>query len=135
MFNRLQVFALLVAALMLSVIAGTIVYFNVAKERNSNQVNNQSQVSTQTSLKAQILSLNDQLVNLTKTVENLTSANLVASLETNEMIGANSSYMGGLVSTPVPYNYLWIAGSVTNAGKATLTTLNYKWSHMLLTAH
>ena len=33
------------------------------------------------------------------------------------MIGANSSYMGGLVATPVPYNYLWIAGSVTNTGK------------------
>ncbi|MGA2682760.1 MAG: hypothetical protein ABSF44_13285 [Candidatus Bathyarchaeia archaeon] len=117
MLSRRKAYALIVVALFLSVIAG-IVYFNIVNQRNSKQVNNQSQVSDQTStLKAQILSLKGQLANLTGIVENLTLANLVTSLETHEMIGANSSYMGGLVPTPVPYNYLWIEGSVTNTGK------------------
>jgi hypothetical protein len=107
-----------VAALFVSVIAGTLVYFN---DRNATKSSVKSQVPYQNSetanLTAEISYLKTQLANLTNIVTNLTSANLVTSLETHEMQGSASSYMGGLVPTPVPFNYLWIEGSVTNQGK------------------
>ena len=118
MLNRRKVSALTVAVLLLAVIVGTIVHFNTVNEQNPKQANNPSQISDQTStLEAQSSSLNSQLTNLTEIAENLTSANLVTSLNIHEMSGAESSYMEGLVPTPVPFNYLWIEGSVINSGK------------------
>ena len=67
-------------------------------------------------LQTTVSRLREQLANVTNTIDGLTSTNIETSLNVHEMIGANSSYMGGLVATPVPFNYLWIQGYVANAG-------------------
>ena len=67
-------------------------------------------------LQSTVSRLREQLANVTNTIDGLTSTNIETSLNVHEMIGANSSYMGGLVATPVPFNYLWIQGYVANAG-------------------
>lgn len=109
---------LIVAALFVSAIAGTLVYLNYRnKIKSSAKTEISNQNSETANLTSEISDLKTQLANLTNIVANLTSANLVTSLETREMQGSASSYMGGLVHTPVPFNYLWIEGSVTNAGK------------------
>jgi hypothetical protein len=118
--KRLAMTVLVIVILFVGVTAGAISYYIITNEPSSKQASTQSQISEEnetSNLRAQISSLNNQLANLTNIANNLTSANLETSLETHEMIGANSSYMGGLVATPVPYNYLWIEGSVTNTGK------------------
>jgi uncharacterized protein YxeA len=107
--------------------AGTIFYYNwVANDRNSQiaslntQItNHNNEIANQkneiSNLTAQVLSLKGQAAKLSY----LTSANLVTTLGITEVPGSSSSYMGGLVPTPVRFNYLFIEGSVTNTGKGT----------------
>ncbi len=113
---------LIIAVVLVSIFAGAAIYYNnMTNERNSKEAATQSQISKQNAstaqLKGEISDLKTQLANLTGVIANLTSANLVTSLETHEMQGSASSEMGGYKATPVPFNYLWIDGSVTNEGK------------------
>ncbi len=113
---------LTVAIVLVSVFAGLAIYYNgVVAQRNSKEAATQSQIAKQKASTAQLESkiseLKTQLANLTEVTANLTAANLVTSLETHEMLGSASSEMDGYKATPVPFNYLWIVGSVTNEGK------------------
>ena len=67
------------------------------------------------SLLSQISDLKNQLTNVTSIITNLTSANLVTSLGITEVTGNSSNFRG--TATPVPYNYLFIQGGVTNTGE------------------
>ena len=114
--------ALIVAILFVSSVIGTIVYYNgIMNDENSKNASLQHQISDKnndtSNLASQILNLKNQFTNLTRIVTKLTSANLVTSLGIKEEPGSSSSYMGGYVSTPVPYNYLIIEGSVINTGR------------------
>ena len=88
--------ALLVALILVFVIAGTTIYLT---NETINQPKNPS-------IHTQISRLNKQLTSLTEELKNLTSANLVTSLNIHEMSGANSSYMEGLVKTSSPIQLL-----------------------------
>jgi cell division protein FtsB len=120
--SRKTVSLLIAAALIVSALAGTLVYYNgVVKVENAKKASQESKVLSQkaetVALASEVSNLKTELTNLTEDAANLTSATLVTSLETHEMTGSASSYMGGLVPTPVPFNYLWIDGSVTNEGR------------------
>jgi|GEM_PF-616778 hypothetical protein len=111
MVSNRKIASLLIITVFLFAFTATAIYLSINK--NADPV---LPPKEQANLHAQISNLTQQLTNLTDVTNILTSANLSASLYTHEMIGAESSYMGGLVATPVPYNYLWITGSVTNIG-------------------
>jgi len=119
--KRKAVTTLAVAILFASLIIGSLsYYFNEVRVREAKEAAAQAQSAKQnaeaTALKSEIADLKAQMTNLTGLVNQLTSSDLVTALETHEMTGSASSEMGGLVSTPVPFNYLWIEGSVTNEG-------------------
>jgi hypothetical protein len=107
--------------------AGTIFYYSWVVNDGNSQIaslntqitNHNSEIANQkneiSNLTVQILSLKGQAAKLSY----LTSANLVTTLGITEVPGGSSSYMGGLVSTPVPFNYLFIEGSVINTGDGT----------------
>ena len=82
----------LIAVLFVSLLAGTIFYYN-----------------------GKIARLNRQISNLKCQVASLTSANLVDKLAVTE-IPKNYPYN---VPSPLPYNYLYITGNVTNTGEGT----------------
>jgi hypothetical protein len=84
---------LIVAVLFVSSIAGTIVYYN-----------------------NKISKLNSQISKLNGIIANFPTAHLVASLGITEILGNESNEMG--TPTPVPFNYLYITGSVNNTEKA-----------------
>jgi hypothetical protein len=83
---------LIVAVLFVSSIAGTIVYYN-----------------------NKISKLNSQISKLNGIIANFPTAHLVASLGITEILGNESNEMG--TPTPVPFNYLYITGSVNNTGE------------------
>lgn len=91
--------AVLVAILFVSVIAGTISYYNGVVNDKKSKI---------ASLNTQIESQNNQISNLTAQVANLESAYLVTAL------GAREMPYGG-----APYCHLLITGSVNNTGKGT----------------
>jgi hypothetical protein len=86
----------IVAILFVSAIAGTIIYYN-----------------------GKISNLNNQISKLNGVIASFPTPHLVATLGITEILGNESSSMGGLNSTPVLYNYLYITGSVNNTGKGT----------------
>jgi hypothetical protein len=85
---------LIVAILFVSAIAETIVYY-----------------------KGEISNLKSQITKLNAIITNLPTAHLVTSLGINEMLGNDSNEMG--TPTPIPYNYLYMTGSVINTGNGT----------------
>ena len=85
---------LIVAILFVSAFAETVLYYN-------NKISN----------------LNRQISKLNVVIANFPTAKLVASLGVTEILGNNSNEMGK--PTPIPYNYLYITGSVNNAGEGT----------------
>jgi len=116
---------IVIYALIAILFAGTIFYYRwVINDGNSQITSLNSQITNHnneiakqkneiSNLTAQILSLEGQAAKISY----LTSANLVTSLGITEVLGSSSINMG--VSTPVPFNYLFIEGSVTNLGKGT----------------
>ena len=64
-----------------------------------------------------IIYYNNQILNLKSQIKNMTTANLVTSLGIAEIQG-NESRNGNGEITPVPYNYLFITGSVNNTAEA-----------------
>jgi hypothetical protein len=103
--------SLLLTLMILLIASITAIYLSTQDNPNKNLTSEQ-----QANLRNQITNLTQQLTHLTETTNRLTSTNLSASLNVHEMIGATSSSMGGLIPTPLPYNYLWITGPVTNTG-------------------
>ena len=83
---------LIVAILFVSAIAETVFYYN-------NKISN----------------LNSQISKLNAVIANFPTAHLVASLGIIEILGNESNEMG--YPTPIPYNYLYITGSVNNTGE------------------
>ncbi len=94
--KRLVITSLLVALLFVSAIAGTVAYYN-----------------------DKMANLNSQVSELKAVIANLSTRNMTASLGIAELLGNESTYMGGYVATPIPYNYLYITGSIRNVGNAT----------------
>ena len=97
--------AILLGVLFVSAIAETVSYYN-------------GEISSK---KSKIALLNDKIANLTNQISNLnsrladlTNAHLVAALGATE-IPYNSPYNG----VALPYNHLYITGSVTNTGEIT----------------
>jgi hypothetical protein len=84
----------LLAILVISLFAGMIFYYN-----------------------QKISSLSNQISKLNSTIANFPIAHLVSSLGITEMLGNESNSMGK--PTPIPYNYLYITGSVNNTGVGT----------------
>ena len=100
---------IVVVVLLVSAVAGTIVYYNGAvNDRNSKIALMNTQIANLTS---QTSSLKSQVTNLTSQLTNLTSANLVTALGITEV--SNTS------SISRSYNRLYIDGSVTNMGVGT----------------
>lgn len=114
MVSKRKAASVLAITILLCAFVATTIYLTT---REAADQTHGSIVNEQANLQAQISSLKKQLANLTEIINNLTSANLVASLETHEMLGAKSTYMGGLVANPLLYNYVWIEGSVANTAK------------------
>jgi uncharacterized membrane protein YciS (DUF1049 family) len=122
---------LIAAILLISAIAGMVFYYyyplnsQISKitslNKKINSLNNQV-----ANLSSQISNLENQVANLGSQAANLTSANLVTALGIVEIPGNSSTSMGGLNHTPVPYNYLFIQGSVTNTGKGTALNAGLK---------
>ncbi len=100
--KKIAISLLMIIALFVSAIAGTIYYYNgIINDRNS-KIN---------SLDSQIVNLNNEIANLSSKIgvfglENLTSPNLATKLGATEIAGN-------------PYNHLWISGTVTNTGEGT----------------
>ncbi len=92
--KKIMVMSVLIAVLFVGAIAGTIVYYN-----------------------GEITKLNSQISRLNSFIANLPTAHLVASLGVTEIMGDESTAMG--TPTPIPYNYLYITGSVNNTGEGT----------------
>jgi outer membrane murein-binding lipoprotein Lpp len=114
--------SVLIAILFVGSIAGTVIYYNGAlgsKNSKINSLNNEinSLNNKVANLTSQISNLKSQLTNLTFITANLPTAHLVASLGITEILGKDSNEMGK--STPIPYNYLYITGSVSNTGEST----------------
>lgn len=61
--------------------------------------------------------LNSKISMLNRTIDSFPKPNLTASLSVDEMLGNNSNAMG--TPTPIPYNYLYITGSINNTGQGT----------------
>ena len=94
MNKKIILASVLIAVLFVSAIAATIFYYN-----------------------SKISDLNSQISNLNNVIANIPTAHLVASLSITEMLGNDSNSMGK--PTPIPYNYLYITGSVNNTAEAT----------------
>jgi hypothetical protein len=92
MNKKIIAILVLIAILLAGAFAGTIFYYN-----------------------GEIANQNSQISNLKSQLANLTSANLVTKLGITE-IPSNYSYN---VPSPLPYNYLYITGNVTNTGEGT----------------
>ena len=109
MNKKIIAISVLIVILFVSVIAGIIVY-------NNNILNEKdSQISL---LNGEIPNLNTQISNLKTQITNLTSPNLVITLKTQEIIKFSPEYPGGPHYT-IPYNFVQITGTVTNAGGGT----------------
>jgi len=85
---------LIVAVIFVSAFAETVLYYN-----------------------NKISSINRQISKLNAVIANFPTAHLATSLGIAEILGNNSNEMGE--PTPIPYNYLYITGSVNNTGKGT----------------
>jgi cell division protein FtsB len=103
---------LILVILFVSVIAGTIFYYNTALNNKDSEI---------TSLNNEIANLTNQVSNLTSEVKNLTSANLVSILNVTEEPNNSDlvQMFPNLPVTSIPYNSLWINGSITNTGHVT----------------
>ena len=112
MNKKIVAVSILIAILFVSVIAGTIVYYNIlVNDRNSKIA----------SLNSEIVHLNDEVTDLSSQIgvvgqANLTSPHLVTSLGITEIASNSSANMQGII---ISYNRLWISGSVTNTGEGT----------------
>jgi hypothetical protein len=84
--------ALIVAVLFVSAIAGTVFYYD-----------------------GKIANLNSQISKLDAVIAKFPTAHLVDSLGIREILGNESNSMGA--PTPIPFNYLFITGQVTNTGE------------------
>lgn len=105
----IAVTVLTVAVLFISTFAGIVLYYNTALSDKDSKI---------TSLNNEITNLTSQISNLTSEVKNLTSANLVAVLNVTEEPN-NSDLVQMFPNMPVtsiPYNSLWINGSIINTG-------------------
>lgn len=97
MANKSKVIsAIVIAILFVSVISGTVFYYN-----------------------GRIANLNSEILKLKGEIANFPTPNLTATLGIAEILGNESSYMGGLAPTPIQYNYLYITGYVNNTGEGT----------------
>jgi len=109
----------LIAILFVSAIAGTIVYYNgIVNDKDSKIASLNNQIAN---LNSQITNLTAQVANLRIEITNLTSANLVAMLNVTEEPN-NSDLVQTFPNIPVtsvPYNSLWINGSIINTGHVT----------------
>ena len=92
---------LLVVILFVSAVAGTISYYNNKIVSQNNEIAN----------------LTSQISKLNGIITNYPTANLTARLLVAELLGNESNSNGK--PTPIPYNYLFIDGSVSNSGKGT----------------
>jgi hypothetical protein len=92
---------LIVAILFVSAFAGTISYYNNKIASQNNEIAN----------------LTSQIAKLNGVIANYPTANLTAHLVVTELLGNESNDNGK--PTPIPYNYLYIDGSVSNSGKGT----------------
>ena len=104
--------SVLIAILFVSAFAGTIFYYNSVLNQKDSQIANQNN---------EIANLTSQISNLTAVITNLTSANLVTALNVTEEPN-NSDLVQMFPSIPVtsvPYDSLWINGSITNSGHVT----------------
>ncbi len=108
MHSKLVTIALV--SVLIIVLIGTIVcYTGLVNDKNSQIESMNSQIA---SLNSQISNLKNQVANFYEQVTNLTTANLVTALGTNQVT------WDGLAN-PSPHNHLYIQGSVTNVGKGT----------------
>lgn len=109
----------MIAILFVSAIAGTIVYYNgIVNDKDSKIASLNNQIAN---LNSQITNLTAQVANLRIEITNLTSANLVAMLNVTEEPN-NSDLVQTFPNIPVtsvPYNSLWINGSIINTGHVT----------------
>ena len=92
MNKKIIAVSVLIAVLFVSAIAGTVSHYN-----------------------NKISSLDSQISKLNAVIAIFPSAHLVASLGIAEILGNESNEMGA--PTPIPYNYLYITGQVTNTGE------------------
>jgi len=106
MNKKIAVISVLVAVLIVSALAGTIVYYNGVVNQKDSQIANQNN---------EITNLTNQISNLTAEVTNLTSANLVTALDEIETLSSPS--IGELIG--IPYACFMINGSVTNTNQHT----------------
>ncbi len=93
---------LIVAVLFVSAIAGAMSYYNNKLAYQNNEIAN----------------LTSQISKLTGIIANYPTVNLTAHLGVHELLGNESKDYNGN-PTPIPYNYLYITGTVTNSGKGT----------------
>ena len=108
-----------VTVLFVSVIAETVTYYSgLVSNRDSQITSLKEQVAEENS---QISNLSTEVSNLTSEITNLTSADLASTLNVTEEPN-NSDLVQMFPSIPVtsiPYDSLWITGSVTNTGHVT----------------
>ena len=97
--------AVLIAVLFLSSMAEITSYYNGVVN------NKRSEIS---SLNCEIANQSSQISNLTAQVANLTTANLVTALGVTEV---PYNYINNINEAPLPYNHLYITGSVNNTGE------------------
>ena len=103
------------SVLFVSVVAETVTYYRgLVSDRNSQLASLKEQVTEENS---QISNLTAEVSNLTSEITNLTSANLAPTLNvTEEPNNSDLVQMFPSIATSIPYDSLWINGSVTNTG-------------------
>jgi len=102
MDKKIITISVLIAVLFVSAIAGTMSYYNNKLAYQNNEIAN----------------LTSQISKLNGIIANYPTVNLTAHLAVHELLGNESKDYNGK-PTPIPYNYLYITGSVTNSGKGT----------------
>ncbi len=102
MNKKIIAVSVLIAVLFVSAIAGTLSYYNNILAYQNNEIAN----------------LTSQISKLNGIIANYPTVNLTAHLAVHELLGNESKDYNGK-PTPIPYNYLYITGSVSNSGKGT----------------
>ena len=117
--TRLAITALLITILFVSAIAGTIFYYNgLINERDSQIASFKTQIANQNN---EIANLTSQNSNLENQVENLTGqlTNSTANLVTDLGVTEEPVHPPNTMPSLVPYNHLYISGTVINLGEVT----------------
>ena len=113
MDKKIIAVAVLTTFLFVSVLAGTIAYYNGVLNDKNSQIASQNQ---------QIAKQNSQISNLTAQITNLTSTSLATKLNVTEIPNISSLNVGvpfPTMAVIIPFDSLWINCSVTNTGHAT----------------